>query len=92
MTIHAYTKIKAADILVWAGEIRDRYLSAKWKTFFDRSFFNGHAPSLAGKQFGFIISGPLSQIPNLRQILEAYVEMQQANPAGFVTDESGDPS
>lgn len=84
------TKIKAADILVWAGEIRDRYLSAKWKTFFDRSFFNGHAPSLAGKQIGFIISGPLSQIPNLRQILEAYVEMQQANPAGFVTDEGGD--
>ena len=83
-------KIKTADILVWAGCIKDRYLSAKWKTFFDRSFYNGHTPTLIGKQVGFIISGPLSQIPNLRQILDGYVELQQANPAGFVTDESGD--
>ena len=84
------TKVKTADILVWAGTIKDRYLSAKWKTFFDRSFFNGHSPSLIGKQIGFIISGPLSQIPNLRQALEAYVEIQHANPVGFVTDEYGD--
>jgi len=84
------TKVKAADILVWAGKIKDRYLSARWKTFFDRSFFNGHSPSLIGKQIGFIISGPLSQIPNLRQALEAYVEIQDANPAGFITDEYGD--
>jgi len=83
-------KIKGAHILVWAGAIKDRYLSAKWKTFFDRSFFNGHAPSLSGKQIGFIISGPLSQNANLRQILEAYIEVQQANCAGFVTDEYGD--
>ena len=84
------TKVKTADILLWAGTIKDRYLSAKWKTFFDRSFFNGHSPSLIGKQIGFIISGPLSQIPNLRQALEAYVEIQHANPVGFVTDEDGD--
>lgn len=84
------TKVKTADILVCAGAIKDRYLSAKWKTFFDRSFFNGHTPSLIGKQIGFIISGPLSQIPNLRQAMEAYVEMQRANPVGFVTDEDGD--
>lgn len=84
------TKVKTADMLVWAGTIKDRYLSAKWKTFFDRSFFNGHLPSLIGKQIGFIISGPLGQIPNLRQALEAYVEIQHANPVGFVTDEEGD--
>jgi hypothetical protein len=58
--------------------------------FFDRSFFNTHIPSLTGKQMGFIISGPLSQIPNLRQILEAYAEMQQANLVNIVTDECGD--
>jgi len=83
-------KVKTADILVWAGKIKDRYLSSMWKLFFDRSFFNGHAPSLIGKQIGFIISGPLTQIPNLRQILEAYVEMQRSNLGGFVTDEDGD--
>ncbi len=43
-----------------------------------------------GKQFGFIISGPLSQTPNLREILEAWVEMQQSHLVGFVTDEYRD--
>ena len=84
------TKVKTADILVCAGAIKDRYLSATWKTYFDRSFFSGHAPSISGKQIGFIISGPLSQIPNLRQALEGYLEVQHANPVGFVTDEFSD--
>ena len=84
------TKLKTADILIIAGTIQDRYLSSRWKMFFDRSFFNGHAPSLIGKQMGFIISGPLSQNPNLRQILEANAELQHANLAGLVTDEFGD--
>lgn len=84
------TKVKKADIFILAGSITDRYLSSRWKLYFDRSFFNNHVPSLAGKQVGFIISGPLSQVPNLRQILESYVEMQHANHAGFITDEFGD--
>lgn len=84
------TKPKAADMLIFAGAIEDRYLSSRWKLFFDRSFFNTHTPSLIGKQIGFIISGPLSQVPNLRQILEAYTEWQQANLVGFITDEHGD--
>jgi multimeric flavodoxin WrbA len=84
------TKVKTADILVLAGSIKDRYLSSRWKMVFDRSFFNNHMPVLRGKQIGFIISGPLSQIPNLRQALEGYVEVQQANTVDFVTDESGD--
>jgi len=83
-------KLKPADIIVFAGAIKDRYLSSLWKTFFDRSFFNTHAPSLIGKQFGFIISGPLSQIPNLREIMEGWSQMQRSNLVGFVTDEDGD--
>jgi len=83
------TKLKPADILIIAGTIQDRYLSSRWKMFFDRSFFNGHAPSLMGKQMGFIISGSLSQVPNLRQIFEAHSEIQHANLAGIVTDEYG---
>ena len=84
------TKLKTADIVVFAGEIKDRYLSSRWKMFFDRSFFNTHTPSLSGKQIGFIVSGPLSQIPNLRQILEAYTDWQQANLVDIVTDEYED--
>ena len=45
---------------------------------------------MRGKQLGFIISGPLSQIPNLRQALEGYFEVQQAGIVDFITDEFGD--
>ncbi len=86
------TKLRTADALVFAGAIQDRYLSSRWKLFFDRGFFNTHTPSFTGKQIGFIVSGPLSQISNLRQILEGYVEWQQANLVDFVTDEYGDSS
>ncbi len=83
-------RVKKADILIFAGSIQDRYLSSRWKMFFDRSFFNTHTPSLTGKQVGFILSGPLRQIPNLRQILEAYTEWQEANLVGMITDEEED--
>jgi len=83
-------QVNTADILVLTGTIQDRYLSSRWKMFFDRSFFNTHTPSLVGKQVGFILSGPLRQIPNLRQILEAYTEWQQANLVDIVTDEEED--
>lgn len=83
-----HKKLKNFDILVFAGAIRDRYLSSAWKTFYDRSFYNNHVPSFSGKQVAFLISGPLGSVPNLRQILEAHAELQQANLAGIVTDEA----
>lgn len=84
------TKVKSANILVLAGSTKDRYLSSRWKLFFDRSFFNTHIPVMTDKQLGFIISGPLSQNPNLRQALEGFFEVQQAGIVDFVTDECGD--
>jgi multimeric flavodoxin WrbA len=83
-------QVKTADVLIFAGAIQDRYLSSRWKMFFDRSFFHTHTPSLTGKQVGIILSGPLREIPNLRQILEAYTEWQQANLVDIVTDEVED--
>ena len=83
-------KIRPADILIFAGTIRDRYLSSLWKTYFDRAFFNTHIPALMGKQLVWLISGPLAQLPNLRQILEAYSQVQRANLTGIVTDETTD--
>jgi multimeric flavodoxin WrbA len=80
-------KVLPADVLVFAGSIQDRYLSSRWKMYFDRSFFMGHAPVLMGKQIGFIISGPFSQIPNLRQIFEGFFECQKTNLVDIVTDE-----
>ena len=81
-------KVKKADIIVFAGAIHDRYLSSRWKLYFDRSFFNTHMPTLSGKQIAFLISGPLCQISNLRQILTAFAELHESNLAGIVTDET----
>ena len=85
-------KLKKADILVFAGIIKDRYLSSRWKMVLDRGFFNNHIPTLIRKQIGFIISGPLSQTPNLTQILQAYGELQDSNLVDIITDEHGDSS
>jgi len=92
--LHAlYTsKLDPADVIVMAGTIQDRYLSSRWKLFFDRGFFRPLIPWFPGKQLAFLVSGPLKQLPNLREILEAYAEFHQANLAGIVTDETEDPA
>jgi multimeric flavodoxin WrbA len=84
------TRIKTADIIVYAGTVRDRALSARWKTYLDRSFFNTHQRSLQGKQFVFLVAGPLSAMTNLRETLSAYVEWQGSNIVDFVSDEVPD--
>lgn len=80
-------KLKTADIILFAGSIKNRFLSSEWKQFLDRAFFNTHTPSLMGKQFGFIISGALNQTQNIRDIFDGYVQLQHSNLVGFVTDE-----
>ena len=85
-----YQKLMAADIVIEAATIKDRSLSARWKTFVDRGFFNNHIPILVGKQLGCLVSGPLRQLSHLRDVLEASAQMQRANLAGIVTDECGD--
>lgn len=79
--------LKKADIIIFAGSIKDHYLSSTWKKFLDRSFFNGHAPVLMGKRLGFIISGPLCQMQNLREVLESHAAIWHMKTCGFVTDE-----
>jgi multimeric flavodoxin WrbA len=79
--------VRGADILVFAGTVVSRQLSWKWRQFFDRSFFNTHTPSIIGKQVAFLVSGPLSQLPELRTSYEAWLEIQQSNLLEFVSDE-----
>ncbi len=83
-------EFRNADITIFAGAIRDRYLSSRMKMFRDRAFFNGHIPVHVDKQVGYIISGPLGQLPNLQEILQGNAEMSGGNLAGIVTDENGD--
>ncbi len=80
-------KLKKADIVVFALTMKDRYFSARWKNFLDRRFYKTHQPGLPGKQIGYLISGPLSYEQNLRQILVAQAETDQANLVDIITDE-----
>jgi multimeric flavodoxin WrbA len=84
-------RVRTADMIVFAGTVKGRYLSSMWKTFYDRAYFWNHTPSLAGKQLGYIIAGPLRQNPNLIQILEASSTARQyANHVDIITDECED--
>jgi NAD(P)H-dependent FMN reductase len=83
-------RIQTADVLVFAVSVRQRYLSSICKMYFDRNFRNGHRPILHGKPMGWIVSGPLRQLPNLRQILESKGEVQRSPRLGIVTDEYGE--
>jgi multimeric flavodoxin WrbA len=82
-------KVMTSDILVFAGVIKDRYLSSRWKMVQDRAFYMTHTPTLIGKQMGYIISGPLSQIPNLTEMFQGHIELQGSNFVDIITDEFG---
>jgi|LSQX01.2.fsa_nt_gb hypothetical protein len=84
-------KLKKADIIVFALTMKDRYFSSRWKSFLDRRFNNTHQPGLPRKQIGYLISGLLSYEQNLRQIILASAEIDQANLVEIITDEFGSP-
>jgi hypothetical protein len=44
-----------------------------------------------GKQFAFLVSGPLSLLPELRETYEAWAELQQSHCVAFLSDEGADP-
>ncbi len=81
------TQVAPADIIVFAGTVKDRYLSSEFKQVLDRSFFTGHVPSLKGKQVACLVQGPLFSCTTLREVMTAYITVQGANPAGMVSDE-----
>jgi len=83
--------VLTADIILFAGTVKDRYFSAAFKQFFDRSFFLGHVPSLAGKQVAVLAQGPYSSARPLPEVMAAYISVSGANFAGIVTDEEPEP-
>jgi len=87
-----YKKMAGADAIIFAGKVKGRNFSSRWKMFWDRTFISGHCPIIKDRQFGFIISGPLRQLPDMREELEARARMSNNNIAGFVTDEYDDPA
>lgn len=83
-------QVQTADVIVFAGTVRSRHLSSVWRSFLDRSFFMGHAPSLLHKQVAFLVSGPLSHLPELRDPYESWVQIQHSSLVGWVSDEATD--
>ena len=83
-------RVRSADVIIYAGAVRDRFLSARMKTFIDRYFSNGHRPVLAGAAVGFLVSGPLGQLATLREVIEAHIECGCCQRLGVVTDEQAD--
>ncbi len=84
-------RVLPADVVIYAGAVRDRYFSARFKTFIDRYFRNGHRPLEKRQAMGFIISGPLQQLATLREILEAHIQLFRSKRLGVVTDEDQRP-
>ncbi len=79
--------IQDFDIIIYASEIKDRYFSSKMKQYFDRSFCYTHAPVFEGKQIGYLVSGPISQLAHMHDVMYAYASGKM-NSIGFVSDEA----
>jgi len=83
------SQIKQSDIIIFSGEVKDRFFSSLWKLFFDRSFSRGHlSGKLQGKQVGFIASGPFFNSNILNKFFVSFAEISGANLVGIVSDES----
>ena len=79
--------IQTARMIVYAGALVDRYLSADFKIYFDRNFFNGHRPIYTDKMCCFLLAGNLRKNTNLRELLIGQVETWMMENLGFITDE-----
>ncbi len=82
--------IPKADIIVIAAAMKDRYFSARLKTWIDRRFMHTHQPVMTGKQIGYLVSGPMGQNENLWEMCTAMTELDRSNLCGIITDEEKD--
>ncbi len=87
----AFAKVKEADIVIYAGAIRDRYYSARFKKFIDRYFSNGHRHVLKAGLLGHIVSGPLNQLAPMHETLEAHIQISHCQRLGIISDDHPDP-
>ena len=83
-------KIENADVVLYASDIKNHWMHLDFKKFSDRSFFNGHRISTKGKGIGYLISGPLRDECNLRDVMEARADVSGMYLLDIVTDEDID--
>lgn len=82
--------VNSCDVLVHAMNIEGRYLKSIWKLFLDRTFSNGHRTSMMGKHTCYLVAGPLSQLPNVKEFLEGKDRVGKENSMGVISDECAD--
>ena len=84
-------KLIPAEAIIFAGAIRDRYLSSRWKRYFDRSFVFGHTSFLRANSSGSSSPARCASCPTCGSCSRRYVQAQECNLAGFATDEDDTP-
>ena len=79
--------IQTADAIVYAINISDHSMGARFKMYDDRNFCNGHRTVTVGMPVGYLVSGNYSEEHNLRTVIEARAETGGNFLCGVATDE-----
>lgn len=79
--------IQKADSIVYAFNISDHSMGARFKMYDDRNFCNGHRAVTFGMPVGYLVSGRYSAEENLHAIIEARCETGGNFLTGIATDE-----
>jgi multimeric flavodoxin WrbA len=79
--------IQTADAIVYAFNVSDHSMGARFKMYDDRNFCNGHRTVTVGMPVGYLVSGNYSQEHNLRTVIEAHAETGGNFLCGVATDE-----
>ncbi len=80
--------IQSADAIVYAYTIRDHSMGSLFKMYDDRQFCNGHRTVTMGKPIGYLVSGNLSNEPNMAMVMEARSEAGGNFHAGIASDQT----
>ena len=80
-------KIQTADSIIYAFNVKDHSMGARFKMYDDRQFCNGHRTVTMGMPIGYIIAGDYSKENNLRTIVEARADVGHTPIAHVATDE-----
>ena len=80
-------EIQTASATLYAFNIRNHSMGARFKMYDDRNFCNGHRTVTVGKPVAYLVSGEYSKEFNLRIIIEGRAQVGQNFLAGVATDE-----
>ena len=83
-------ELLSSDIIVFATEIRDRFISSGLKQVFDRSFFLGHTPTMKDKTVGYMVSGNLRGNEILQEFFGAFSDCGRFGFGKAISDECAD--